>query len=587
MEHVARKNRGFVLRAIKGKGFGICATRDFVKGKLVPMGRDVLVCRAEGESSAQVWERTSYQNKLAFLALANQTDLSTSVRRTAIGAEEADASVEELDSIFDTNCYARDHGDVIYRMGSRFNHSCQPNCEIEDGSDVEETYLRIHRNIQEGEEMVVTYLSDEIMAADLTARRNYLFESWGFHCECVKCTKQAAKTECTCQVCSNPGTAASAPTLPSGARGDAQRQSPTACWMTSGDGNSLKRTDLIPRGANKREDKDRSFLHEQSSAPPCGDEAPDVSEDHLNAAEGNSSEKVPLRASQLPTLCDCEEASERQSPPDVCAPPGPERAARDRGKAASGAPLRGPTATKGHKQTSSSALAWRRAAWSKAGEVTKVHGEPRGRPSTAGSRFSHIRSRLFDMTAAGRAKMKPKECGEGSIGPPQSVAAEGERDEVGPTSGGDETERKQGARSTQKMPRSRQQLMLGQSSLGIEERYQAGAAWPSSMHRQAPLSTGQRVSTAPSLVLVKSGREATNSVVETAPLVASFAQSLRIRANREIWSARSKTLGHVPCTARQNRLTDALLSLDAFEPAQCACPARFAALIHRPHARFG
>ena len=95
-EHVARKNRGFALRAIKGKGFGICATRDFAKGKRVPMGRDALVCRAEGESSADVWARTPHDDKLAFLALANQTDLPTSVRRTAIGAEAVEASIEEV-----------------------------------------------------------------------------------------------------------------------------------------------------------------------------------------------------------------------------------------------------------------------------------------------------------------------------------------------------------------------------------------------------------------------------------------------------------------------------------------------------------
>jgi|LauGreDrversion2_3_1035106.scaffolds.fasta_scaffold105032_2 hypothetical protein len=119
-EHVSRKNKGFVLKPLKGKGFGIVATKAFQKGTRVSMGNDVLMYRSERahETLATAFMRLSRDDKLAVLSLANQSDPETSKRRAAAGVQDEDGySIEEVHEIWDTNCYAREDGECIYRVG--------------------------------------------------------------------------------------------------------------------------------------------------------------------------------------------------------------------------------------------------------------------------------------------------------------------------------------------------------------------------------------------------------------------------------------------------------------------------------------
>ena len=205
-----QNTKDFVLKAIKGKGHGMIAMRNFKKGEKVSMGCDVLMRMSESDSLAEVYRNASLEDKLAFLALANQMDPKISELRTAAlisGAGQHNGSMKEVESIWDTNCYSREEHrhevTVIYRMGSRFNHSCVPNCEIEDGDfdDETETFLQIQKPVKSGEELVVTYLPDETAEDDLCTRRSYLWEGWGFHCECTKCSKEARKEKCGCIKC--------------------------------------------------------------------------------------------------------------------------------------------------------------------------------------------------------------------------------------------------------------------------------------------------------------------------------------------------------------------------------------------------
>ena len=186
-EHVARKNKGFVLKPLPGKGFGIVSTKAFQKGKRVSIGNDVLMYRSERahETLATAFMRLSRDDKRAVLSLANQSDPETSKRRAAAGVDDEDGySMEEVQEIWDTNCYAREDGECIYRMGSRFNHSCRPNCEIDPDDtgqwpdDCDECFLQIHRNIKAGEEMVVTYLTETETNWDLSKRRSHIWENW-------------------------------------------------------------------------------------------------------------------------------------------------------------------------------------------------------------------------------------------------------------------------------------------------------------------------------------------------------------------------------------------------------------------------
>jgi hypothetical protein len=417
-------------------------------------------------------------------------------------------------------------------MGSRFNHSCLPNCEIEDGSDVEDTYLRIHRNIQEGEEMVVTYLSDELMAADLTERRNYLFDSWGFHCECVKCAKQAAKTECACQICTSapsPQTAdasgATAPKAKDSASAARNRARGGSMALQSNRPVSSRRSGAIPQGHQTLSETSckpgratstpsganaepgdkagtlypslqgcpRSASHDPSPTmyhgPPPGQDmplAPDEGTCRQEPASGDTEAGRPAPTPQpqqqqqqaLPGVVPMRHDRQHASPLD-------EEPAAGLHSTPAEAQDHAPPCAAHHPVASqiagSKAVAGRRAGWSHAGHGT---GSARARPSTTESptgRFAHVKSRLFELTAAGRAKVRFKD----AVSPLGAVQAT-----AGDTgAGGDEAQwREKGGWTMQKVPGwsvVRRQLTLGQSSLGMQcDKTWAGPSLPISFSPQ-------------------------------------------------------------------------------------------------------
>ncbi|CAM9471766.1 unnamed protein product, partial [Laminaria digitata] len=76
---------------------------------------------------------------------------------------------------------------ALHNRGSRFNHSCSPNCTriLLDGSS-ERSFITL-APVPEGGELTLSYLPSEMEAMGTVVRRRHLWLSRGFLCRCERC----------------------------------------------------------------------------------------------------------------------------------------------------------------------------------------------------------------------------------------------------------------------------------------------------------------------------------------------------------------------------------------------------------------
>ncbi|POS75762.1 SET domain-containing protein 5 [Diaporthe helianthi] len=92
-----------------------------------------------------------------------------------------------LMAILRSNAYNLDDGRVaIYPQVALINHSCQPNVLNADNGGTR--IIVAIRNIQEGEEILTTYVP---LLTD-TERRNQRLQPYGFRCDCAACRTGAS-----------------------------------------------------------------------------------------------------------------------------------------------------------------------------------------------------------------------------------------------------------------------------------------------------------------------------------------------------------------------------------------------------------
>ena len=82
-------------------------------------------------------------------------------------------------------------GTGIYPKGSMFNHSCSPNINHYSIGDV--TFFRALNDIEQGEELFISYIGRDLLVESKSVRDEFL-DSRDFECTCTKCT-EAQSTE--------------------------------------------------------------------------------------------------------------------------------------------------------------------------------------------------------------------------------------------------------------------------------------------------------------------------------------------------------------------------------------------------------
>ncbi|CCX06260.1 hypothetical protein FPQ18DRAFT_354171 [Pyronema domesticum] len=175
--------------AIPGKGIGMLATSPIASGSLiiaetplfiVPSNiRDCAVMATPALKSYVLTavSRLTKPQQSAFLSLHNAQVRSTS-------------ELPPFLSIISTNAFglgidATKSG--VFETCSRFNHSCVPNANFVWNEGGQKLEVRAVEDIQEGEEILLSYLGSKLAMADRLERQQSLRLRYGFQCQCAAC----------------------------------------------------------------------------------------------------------------------------------------------------------------------------------------------------------------------------------------------------------------------------------------------------------------------------------------------------------------------------------------------------------------
>lgn len=129
---------------------------------------------------------TAYHQLLAILpekllSFCTPTILQTSVDRdshNSFGLRSLDDDGEEM------------FGFGIWASASYFNHCCAPTVQKKREGKTWEFWAA--KDVEEGEELCITYLGTDTAELDLQERRDRLLETWGFECMCKRCVDESA-----------------------------------------------------------------------------------------------------------------------------------------------------------------------------------------------------------------------------------------------------------------------------------------------------------------------------------------------------------------------------------------------------------
>ncbi|CAE7197245.1 unnamed protein product [Symbiodinium sp. CCMP2592] len=80
----------------------------------------------------------------------------------------------------------RGPGAGVFLTISRANHSCRPTCAFVLGEDGMCSLVAV-RKIKAGEEVTVSYISENSLLLPVLQRRSALYRPWQFHCHCERC----------------------------------------------------------------------------------------------------------------------------------------------------------------------------------------------------------------------------------------------------------------------------------------------------------------------------------------------------------------------------------------------------------------
>eukprot|EP00933_Yihiella_yeosuensis_P051644 TRINITY_DN49621_c0_g1_i1.p1 TRINITY_DN49621_c0_g1~~TRINITY_DN49621_c0_g1_i1.p1 ORF type:complete len:515 (-),score=138.58 TRINITY_DN49621_c0_g1_i1:219-1763(-) len=177
-----------VVEAGSGKGFGLIAPLGAPKGT-------VLV------DEAPLYTQPKHTPASEAVALFHALELSKQQQLLAMAAAPGDPlrevgfAGEELAFLraFRANSVALPSGGgAVYALSCRANHSCRPNAALRVGHE-NRMQLTAIRDIAPGEDVLVSYIGEGNLLRP-TAWRQKQLHTWGFTCDCVRCTSPEDST---------------------------------------------------------------------------------------------------------------------------------------------------------------------------------------------------------------------------------------------------------------------------------------------------------------------------------------------------------------------------------------------------------
>jgi len=95
---------------------------------------------------------------------------------------------EKLFGIYLTNNWGNrnDDSSSLYSFLSRYNHSCNPTCDILIGSGLG-VRVRMRHHVAINTELTLCYTNE---AEDVFRRRKHILQNWHFKCFCTRCIRE-------------------------------------------------------------------------------------------------------------------------------------------------------------------------------------------------------------------------------------------------------------------------------------------------------------------------------------------------------------------------------------------------------------
>lgn len=119
-----------------------------------------------------------------------------------LSGEERISINEFIDNLYDdinknSGTFLNNEGVGLYILQSACNHSCTPNAEPSFLHSNHKLSLVALKDIQEGEEICISYLDECMLGRSRHSRRKELMTNYLFLCNCPKCNEQANDPDVT------------------------------------------------------------------------------------------------------------------------------------------------------------------------------------------------------------------------------------------------------------------------------------------------------------------------------------------------------------------------------------------------------
>eukprot|EP00933_Yihiella_yeosuensis_P024798 TRINITY_DN1922_c1_g2_i1.p1 TRINITY_DN1922_c1_g2~~TRINITY_DN1922_c1_g2_i1.p1 ORF type:complete len:505 (+),score=84.69 TRINITY_DN1922_c1_g2_i1:100-1614(+) len=168
------------LKEGKVKGLGVLATSDIKRGQLILSEEPILKFR----SSDPVWlcrirkmVRDSPQKRKALSSLYDAFRRETGGKKSLRGVVQTNAF----------RCGMKTEYYVLGIQASRFNHSCNSNCEQSYDEELNQLQFYASTDIEAGQELCIRYIDTR---APYEVRQEELESLFGFKCRCEVCAEK-------------------------------------------------------------------------------------------------------------------------------------------------------------------------------------------------------------------------------------------------------------------------------------------------------------------------------------------------------------------------------------------------------------
>ena len=200
-EKVETSHLGFEVRPLPGKGLGVIVTRiaSFARGERILCEEPLIAWRSSpSQNGTHDWNSLESQveadaRRDDFYSLCDKfSDSGNGLAKTARGIWNSNSFPME-DIMADGLAAAKDgvHRSAVYRLCSRINHSCRPNCFAAWNALLGRQTLHALREIGQGEELTVAYVGGA-EAGVRASRRQMLADKYHFDCACEACSLTVA-----------------------------------------------------------------------------------------------------------------------------------------------------------------------------------------------------------------------------------------------------------------------------------------------------------------------------------------------------------------------------------------------------------